>query len=73
MTGKLVKEFAGLKDVGTQVHLQWVIYFPWVTESGWGGGRRNYRCRQTKAALTTKFQTRADQRAAEAGDPPQLS
>ena len=28
MTGKLVKEFAGLKDVGKQLHLQWVIYFP---------------------------------------------
>jgi hypothetical protein len=27
MTGKLVKAFAGLKDVGAQVHLQWVIYF----------------------------------------------
>ena len=30
MSGKLVKEFAGLKEVGAQVHLQWVIYFPWV-------------------------------------------
>jgi hypothetical protein len=33
MTGTLVKEFAGLKDVGAQVHLQWVIYFPWVPEA----------------------------------------
>lgn len=33
MTGKLVKEFAGLKDVGAQLHLQWVIYFPWVPEA----------------------------------------
>jgi hypothetical protein len=34
MTGKLVKEFAGLKQVGAQVHLQWVIYFPWVPDEG---------------------------------------
>jgi len=34
MTGKLVKEFAGLKQVGQQVHLQWVIYFPWVPDEG---------------------------------------
>jgi hypothetical protein len=32
MTGKLVKEFAGLKQVGAPVHLQWVIYFPWVPD-----------------------------------------
>jgi hypothetical protein len=32
MTGKLVKEFAGLKQVGARVHLQWVIYFPWVPD-----------------------------------------
>jgi SnoaL-like domain len=34
MTGKLVKEFAGLKEVGAQLHLQWVIYFPWVPDTG---------------------------------------
>ena len=34
MTGKLIKEFAGLKQVGAQVHLQWVIYFPWVPDQG---------------------------------------
>jgi hypothetical protein len=34
MTGKLVKPFAGLKDVGATVHLQWVIYFPWVPDAG---------------------------------------
>jgi hypothetical protein len=34
MTGKLVKEFAGLKQIGAQVHLQWVIYFPWVPDLG---------------------------------------
>jgi hypothetical protein len=34
MTGTLVKKFAGLKEVGAPVHLQWVIYFPWVPEAG---------------------------------------
>jgi hypothetical protein len=32
MTGKLVREFAGLAQVGSHVHLQWVIYFPWAPE-----------------------------------------
>ncbi len=34
MTGKLVKEFAGLRQLGAQVRLQWVIYFPWVPDQG---------------------------------------
>ena len=34
MTGTLVKAFAGLDQVGAEVHLQWVIYFPWVPEQG---------------------------------------
>jgi len=34
VTGKLVREFAGLKEVGAQVRLQWVIYFPWVPDAG---------------------------------------
>ncbi len=34
MTGKLVKPFAGLNEVGAKVHLRWVIYFPWVPEEG---------------------------------------
>jgi len=34
MTGKLLKKFAGLDQVGAQVHLQWVIYFPWVPDQG---------------------------------------
>jgi hypothetical protein len=34
MTGKLVKEFAGLKQVGERLRLQWVIYFPWVPDAG---------------------------------------
>jgi hypothetical protein len=32
MTGTLIKEFAGLTQVGAPVHLQWVIYFPWVPD-----------------------------------------
>lgn len=34
MTGRLVKAFAGLRQVGAPVHLQWVIYFPWVPDAG---------------------------------------
>jgi hypothetical protein len=33
MTGTVAKPFAGLKTVGAQVHLQWVIYFPWVPDA----------------------------------------
>jgi hypothetical protein len=32
MSGKLLKAFTGLGQVGAQVHLQWVIYFPWVPD-----------------------------------------
>jgi len=48
MTGKLIKEFAGLKRVGTRVHLQWVIYFPWVPEAGKFKGEVIYSIRQLK-------------------------
>jgi hypothetical protein len=34
MTGTVAKPFAGLKEIGAQVHLQWVIYFPWVPDAG---------------------------------------
>jgi hypothetical protein len=34
MAGTLVTEFADLTQVGAQVHLQWVIYFPWVPAEG---------------------------------------
>ena len=43
MTGKLLKEFAGLDQVGAQVHLQWVIYFPWVPDQGKFKGEVIYR------------------------------
>ena len=46
MTGKLVKEFAGLKQVGAQVRLQWVIYFPWVPDEGKFKGEVIYSIRQ---------------------------
>jgi len=45
MTGKLVKEFAGLTEVGAQVHLQWVIYFPWVPDQGKFKGELIYSIR----------------------------
>lgn len=34
MAGLLRKPFAGLTDVGQQLHLQWVIHFPWVQGEG---------------------------------------
>jgi hypothetical protein len=46
MTGRLIKEFAGLKQVGAQVHLQWVIYFPWVPHEGKFKGEVIYSIRQ---------------------------
>jgi hypothetical protein len=46
MTGKLIKEFAGLKQVGEQVRLQWVIYFPWVPHEGKFKGELIYSIRQ---------------------------
>jgi len=46
MTGKLLKKFAGLDQVGAQVHLQWVIYFPWVPDQGKFKGEVIYSIRQ---------------------------
>ena len=46
MTGRLIKEFAGLKEVGAQVHLQWVIYFPWAPHEGKFKGEVIYSIRQ---------------------------
>jgi hypothetical protein len=34
MTATLVKPFGGFKNVGAPLHLQWVIYFPWVPSAG---------------------------------------
>jgi hypothetical protein len=46
MTGKLLKKFAGLDQVGAQVHLQWVIYFPWVPDQGKFKGEVIYSIQQ---------------------------
>jgi hypothetical protein len=51
MTGKLVKEFAGLKEVGKQVHLQWVIYFPWVPNARKFKGEVIYSIRLCKTGV----------------------
>ena len=45
MTGTLAKPFAGLDRVGEAVHLQWVIYFPWVRDEGKFGGETIYSIR----------------------------
>jgi len=46
MTGKLAKAFAGLTEVGETVHLQWVIYFPWVPAEGKFKGEVIYSIRR---------------------------
>jgi hypothetical protein len=46
MTGKLVNTFAGLKQIGSRVHLQWVIYFPWVPDVRKFRGEVIYSIRQ---------------------------
>jgi hypothetical protein len=33
MAGTLLRPFAGLNDVGRALHLQWVIFFPWIPEA----------------------------------------
>ncbi len=45
MTAKLAQPFAGLENVGETVHLQWVIYFPWVPEQGKFKGELIYSIR----------------------------
>lgn len=45
MTGRLERPFAGLADVGRQVHLQWVIFFSWVPEKGKFKGEMIYAIR----------------------------
>jgi len=50
MTGLLRRPFAGLTEVGEQVHLQWVIYFPWVPDEGKFRGEIIYSIRALSAA-----------------------
>jgi hypothetical protein len=45
MTGTLAKPFAGLDCVGETVHLQWVIYFPWLPAEGKFAGESIYSIR----------------------------
>jgi hypothetical protein len=45
MTGTLAKPFAGFDRVGEALHLQWVIYFPWVPAEGKFGGETIYSIR----------------------------
>jgi hypothetical protein len=52
MTGTLLKEFAGLTQVGTPVRLQWVIYFPWVPAAGKFKGEVIYSIRQLTTHLS---------------------
>ncbi len=46
MTGRLAKPFAGLTEVGETVHLQWVIYFPWLPDEGKFRGELIYSIRR---------------------------
>ncbi|HEY7059903.1 MAG TPA: nuclear transport factor 2 family protein [Chloroflexota bacterium] len=50
MTGTLRRPFAGLTAVGEQVHLQWVICFPWVPDQGRFRGEIIYAIRPLTAA-----------------------
>jgi SnoaL-like domain len=50
MTGILRRPFAGLTEVAQQVHLQWVIYFPWVPGEGKFRGETIYSIRPLAAA-----------------------
>jgi len=50
MTGRLVHDFGGMKATGEQVHLQWVIQFPWVREQQKFSGEKIYSIRPLGAA-----------------------
>ncbi len=45
MTGTLAKPFAGFTQIGQALHLQWVIFFPWVPEEGKFKGETIYSIR----------------------------
>jgi hypothetical protein len=47
MTAKLVKPFAGFDRVGEQVHLEWVIHFPWDADRHLFRGETIYSIRRT--------------------------
>ena len=50
MTGRLVHDFGGMKASGQQVHLQWVIQFPWVREQQKFAGEKVYSIRPLTGA-----------------------
>jgi hypothetical protein len=50
MTGTLARPFAGLTAVGKPVHLQWVIFFPWIPTEGKFRGETIYAMRPLTAA-----------------------
>ena len=60
MTGRLAKPFAGLTKVGEQVHLQWVIYFPWDRERRKFKGETIYAIRGGLGKLTPDSSPRDD-------------
>ena len=45
MTGILVRDFAGMKASPDLLHLQWVIFFPWVPEQGKFRGEKVFSIR----------------------------
>lgn len=50
MTGTLVRDFAGLTASPTPLHLQWVIFFPWLREQGKFGGEKVFSIRPLSVA-----------------------
>jgi hypothetical protein len=50
MTGVLRRPFAGLNEVGRALHLQWVIFFPWVPEAAAFGGETIYSIQPVPSA-----------------------
>lgn len=49
MSGKLLRPFVGLSDVGSDVRLQWVIGFPWLPDEGKFQGEVIYSIRPLTA------------------------
>ena len=50
MRGTLLRPFAGLTEVGRALHLQWVIFFPWVTEAAAFRGETVYSIQPVSSA-----------------------
>lgn len=54
MTGKLVRPFAGLSPAAQPLHLQWVIFFPWLPEEKKFRGETVYSIRPLTEAERAK-------------------